>query len=535
MNDRTITIATGKLLGGGSAVNGLVWTRGAAKDYDAWEELGNKGWNWENMFKYFKKVETFHPPTEDQVHYGATYDKKSHGTNGRVPIGFPNYEFSQSANWNQSLASLDFTHRQDLLNGSLHGYSTTPNTLNPETATRADSYAAYIDPVIDQRSNLFVLANRTVSRVKFDESKSDQGLVATGVEWYPTGNNANKKTIKARREVILSSGSIGSPKLLEVSGVGATHILEAAGVKTLLNLPGVGSNLQDHVHAVTVTTTNIDGYTTNSVFTNDTLAAEQRKLYKSEKQGIWTTTPNNLGYPSPTQLFEDTLFKSAKHFAAQIRDSSDHYAEFYSSMNATNAKLLKKQYEIVASRYEADYMSPIEINFTPGYGGTANVDLSKKYQTVNHVLVAPLSRGFTHINSSDIEDPVVIDPHYYSHPLDVDIHVASTKLARKILAAPALAELSSGEVEPGSDITSDEDVKTWLTNNVRSDWHPIGTCAMLPESLGGVVDNRLKVYGTANLRVVDASIMPLQVSSHLMAPTYSIAEKAADLIAEDAQ
>lgn len=501
------------------------------KDYDAWEELGNPGWNGDNMFNYLKKVEKFHAPTPAQVEYGATYEKSAHGFSGRIDVSYPVFEFPQSANWNASLASLDFSQQQDLLNGSLHGYSTTPNILNPTTARRVDAYAGYIAPYVN-RKNLFVLVNHTVSRIQFDTKKSNQPLKAIGVEWYTTGNNTNKMSIKARREVIVSSGAIGSPKLLEVSGIGNKDILAAAGVETLIDLPGVGSNMQDHVHAVTVATTNITGYTTNSVFTNATLAEEQKQLYLNNKTGIWTTTPNNLGYPSPSQLFNGTSFESGKAFADRIRNSTDQWAQYYASTNATNVELLKKQYAIVASRYEEDYLSPIEINFTPGYGGTnSSVDLeNNKYQTVNHVLIAPLSRGYTHINSSDIEAPVVINPQYYTHPMDVEVHIASTKLARAIMGASGLASISTGEIEPGTSVTSDDDVRQWLTQNVRSDWHPVGTCAMLPQNLGGVVDSNLLVYGTANLRVVDASIMPLEISSHLMAPTYGVAEKAADII-----
>nr|BBP86354.1 FAD dependent glucose dehydrogenase [synthetic construct] len=531
MGNRSLTIATGKLLGGGSAVNGLVWTRGALKDFDAWEELGNPGWNGNNLFKYFKKVEKFTPPTPAQAAYGATYQKNIHGTSGLIDVSFTNFEFPQSANWNASLDTLDFNAVPDLLNGSLHGYSTTPNILDPESARRVDAYAGYIEP-FTSRTNLVVLANHTVSRVQFAPKTGKQPLRATGVEWYPTGDKSKKQVLKARYEVILSSGAIGSPKLLEVSGIGNKDIVTAAGVKSLIDLPGVGSNMQDHVHAVTVSTTNIPGYTTNSIFTNETLAEEQRQQYFANKTGIYTTTPNNLGYPSPSQLFNGTAFVSGKEFAARIRNTTDFWAQHYASNNASNAELLKRQYTIVASRYEENYLSPIEINLTPGYSGMATVDLvNNKYQTVNHVLIAPLSRGYTHIQSADIEDPANINPQYYSHPLDLDVHVASTKLARQIItASPGLGDINSGETEPGTNVTSDEDVRKWLADNVRSDWHPVGTCAMLPKKLGGVVDSSLKVYGTANLRVVDASIMPLEVSSHLMLPTYGVAEKAADII-----
>ncbi|KAI8347642.1 alcohol oxidase [Blakeslea trispora] len=533
MNNRSLTIATGRLLGGGSAINGLVWTRGGLKDYDAWEELGNPGWNGEEMFKYFKKVENFTLPTTEQAEYGATALKEVHGTKGPIDISFTNFEFPQSRYWNASLDSLDFNAVPDLLNGSLHGYSVTPNTLNPDTVRRTDAYTGYIAPY-SHRNNLFVLANHTVSRVEFEKQKSGS-LVATGVEWYPTGSKDKKQTLKARMEVILSAGAIGSPKLLEVSGVGNKDILSSVGVKALLDLPGVGSNLQDHVHGVVVSTTNITGYTTNSVFTNDDLAQEMKEEYVKNKTGIWTTTPNNLGYPSPSQLFKSTAVSSGKNFAEMIRDYSEKYAEYYATTNATNTDLIKKQYGIIADRYESDYLSPIEINLTPGYGGTGNADIkNNKYQTVNHVLIAPLSRGYTHINSSDIEEPVIINPQYYTHPLDLELHAASFKLAREIISAPAgLGQLNSGEAEPGMNVTSDEDIKAWLASNVRSDWHPVGTCAMLPEDLGGVVDASLKVYGTSNLRIVDASIIPLEVSSHLMQPTYGIAEKAADIIKAD--
>jgi choline dehydrogenase len=181
--------------------------------------------------------------------------------------------------------------------------------------------------------------------------------------------------------------------------------------------------------------------------------------------------PNNLGYPSPAQIFSDTSFKSCKAFADNIRNSIDQWAQYYNSTNTTNAELLKKQYSIVASRYEEDYLSPIEINFTSGYGGTNNnVDLQNhKHQTIHHILIAPLSHSYIHINSSDIEATSIVNPQYYTHPMGIDVHVASTKLARAIMDAPTLASISSGEVEPGTNITSDDDVKQWLTQHVHSD------------------------------------------------------------------
>ena len=339
------------------------------QDFDAWEELGNPGWNGKAIFNYFQKIENFNPPSSDQVQYGATYQPNVHGTDGPIHVSFPNFEFPQTANWNASLEANNFKQSQDLLNGTLHGYSITPNTLNPADARRSDAYLGYIKPN-EGRKNLAVLANRTVSRIIFDTPTKGSLLKAIGVEWYTTGNKNTKQIIQARREVIVSAGAIGSPKLLEVSGIGAKEIVTAAGVQSLIDLPGVGSNMQDHIHAVTVSTTNIEGYTTNSVFANKTLGDEQKAEFLKSKTGIWTTAPNNLAYPSPSQLFANTTFQSGKHFAALIRQSVDQWAEHYASQNTSNSALLKKQYDIVARSYEENYLSPIEVNFSPGYGGT---------------------------------------------------------------------------------------------------------------------------------------------------------------------
>ncbi|KAI8059416.1 alcohol oxidase [Gilbertella persicaria] len=530
MNNRQLTLGTGRLLGDGSAVNGLVWARGGLKDYGAWEELGNPRCNGKEMFKYFKKAENYTPPSLAQIEIGATALKSVHGVGGPINVSFSTYKYDQTRYWNASLKAVGLDSVPDILNGSLHGYSTVLSILNPKTARRADAYTDYIAPNVE-RKNLFVLANHTVSRVEFNAQKAG-GLLATSVEWYPIGDKTRKQIVKAHEEVVLSAGALGSPKLLELPGIGDKNILASAGVKSLLDLPSVRTNMQDHVHAVAVSTTNIAGYTSDSIFANTTLAKQMREEYDTKKTGIYAATLNNLGYPSPSLLFKDTAAVSGKAFAAKIRASMSQYAKYYVSTNSTNVQLIKKQYEIVASRYEENYMSPVEIKLTPGYSGTGKADTKNlKYQTVNHVLIAPLSRGHTHIGSSDVEDPVTINPQYYSYPLDVEVHVASLKLARKILDAPnGLGQWNTGETEPGKQVSSDEDMKKWLSNNVRSDWNPVGTCAMLPKELGGVVDSKLRIYGTANLRVVDTSIIPLEIPSHLMQPVYGVAEKAADII-----
>ncbi|KAI9476189.1 MAG: hypothetical protein EXX96DRAFT_540734 [Benjaminiella poitrasii] len=368
MDNGTLSIATAKMLGGGTAVDGLVWTRNALKDFDAWEELGNPGWNGEVIFNYFKKT----------------------------------------------IQRFDFN---------------------------AGCIASYVS-----RENLVVMANSTVARIEFAAQNGSEPLTATSIQYYPTsGDRSQIQTLIARREVTASAGAIGSPKFLEVSGIGSKDIVTAAGVQSLIDLPDVSSNI--------------------------------------------------------------------------IRNSTEQWAEYYSSTNSINPDLLRAQCNIVASRYEEDYLSPIEINYTPGYGGVGSVNKASH------------NRGYTHTNSSDIEDPSNINPQYYSNSMDIDVHVASTKLARKIINVPkGLGMLNAGETEPGNGVATDDQVRDWLLNNVRSDWHPVGTCAMLPKELGGVVDPNLKVYGTANLRVVDASIMPLEISSHSMQPTYDIAEKAADMI-----
>ncbi|CEG75541.1 hypothetical protein RMATCC62417_10566 [Rhizopus microsporus] len=532
MENRTMQIPAAQLMGGTSAFNGLVWARANLKDYDAWEELGNPGWNGAQLFEYFKRAERFNPPTEDQIRYGARYQPDLHGTNGRLHVSFTNYELPQSGKWNVSMDELGFEVSPDLMNGTIHGfYATVPNTLNPRTMRREDAYEGYIAP-FKGRDNLSIMANQTVSRVLLEKNNATGKLVAVGVEYVPSnGDQSHKTVIKARREVILSSGTFGSAKLLQLSGIGPKQVLERAGVDVLLDLPGVGSNLQDHVHGVAVSYTNITGYTTDSVSINQTLAEEQKKVYEENKTGLWTVSPNNLAYPSVQQLFKDTWLQSGRHMASLILNSTETWADYYAKIGASHPELLRRQYEIIASRYQQEHVAPIEINFSPGYGGMKeDIDLEHyKYQTVNHILYVPLSRGYFHIQSTDIQDNGVIDPQYYSHPLDLDIHLISARYGQRILTSRGLGDINQGNIEPKNG-KSDEELKKWLIHNVRSDWHPVGTCSMLPRQLNGVVDSELRVYGTSHLRVVDASIIPLHISTHIMQTVYGIAEKAADLI-----
>ncbi|KAJ7511283.1 alcohol oxidase [Mycena galericulata] len=528
LNGRTITVNAGKALGGSTVINSMIFPRAEKEQYDAWGQLNNDStWTWDSLLPFFKKSELFTPPNAFQTASGVRFLSSVHGFAGSVRVGFPNYFFEQSALWRRAAESLGFPASPDLADGDPHAVGIAPNSINAANNTRCSAACAYYTP-FKNRKNLVVITNATVSRILWAESSAHNGnIVASGVEFVV---NNQTQSLKVYKEVIVSAGTIGSPKVLELSGVGNATILKAAGVKLVLDLPTVGENFADHVHSWANSFTNIS-LTKDALLLNPAFAAEQEALWFKNRTGLYSAVPRSLGIAAPSDVFTPDQLNT---LIAQAEANLTHFATQFSNGNPALAKGIAAQHQIALALYRENKELPLEMNAEPGYSGPTSFSArpARNYTAINSVLYAPLSRGRTHIVSADPLVPPALDPAYWAHPFDVAAQVGGIQLARKMLVAPPLNSIYNGEFEPGADKDTDALVEEWLRGVVASDNHEVGSLSMMPQSLGGVVDTSLKVYGTANVRVADASIIPFPVSAHLSSTVYMIGERAADIIRE---
>ncbi|KAJ7246455.1 alcohol oxidase [Mycena rebaudengoi] len=480
LNGRVLTVNAGKALGGSTIINSMIFPRAEKEQYDAWGQLNNdSSWTWNNLLPFFKKSEltAFQGPLDSAESSGVRFLPSVHGFSGRVKVGFPNFYFTQSALWRKAAESLGFPASPDLSNGDPHAVGISPNSLDAANNTRCSAACAYYTP-FQNRPNLVVITNATVTRILWNKSKAGSKLEASGVEYLV---NNQTKTVNVSQEVILSAGTIGSPKVLELSGVGNATILKAAGVTPVLDLPTAL-------------------LTKDALLLNLTFAAEQRALWFNNRTGLYSAAPRSLSIAAPSDVFTRSQLTA---LISQAQSDLAHYAEQFSNGNPALAKGIAAQHRIALSLYQNNKELPLEMNLEPGYSGPTNFTArpARNYTTINSVLYAPLSRGRTHITSSNPLTPPAVDPAYWAHPIDVAAQVGGIKLARKMLVAPPLDSIYSGEFEPGAEKDTDDKIEDWLRNVVASDNHEVGSLSMMPQSLGGVVDTSLKVYGTANVRI----------------------------------
>jgi choline dehydrogenase-like flavoprotein len=499
---RKFNVNRGKVLGGSSALNLMTWDRGAKADYDAWEQLGNEGWNWENFIAAMEAVETFKPdPRYDGG--GVGYDGPIHTTINRI---IPPHQ----KGFIPALEGLGVPENKESLNGDPLGVMTQPSNVRASNYTRSYSptYLSIAGP------NLHVKTNTTVSKLSICEG--DHGLVANGVY-------IGDELIMATQEVILSAGSIQSPQLLELSGIGQEEVITAAGIEHILSLPGVGENLQDHLRIQTSYYLK-DQYTSfDDVRVNTTLAAEQLSLWRSNEVSLYDYTGSGYTYMTWDQALGSN---GSARMAALARESAD-------LTNPVDAKKL----EYLTTSLNAS-VPELEVIFSDGYTGVRGVPAVANHTTRFFSLIAvvqhPFSRGSIHINASSPDGKPVIDPNYLSKPYDLQAAKEAAKYNRRIAQTPELRKFWVAEYEPGLDVVqTDEQWLSYARNNTLSIYHPMGTCHMGSLKNGGVVDKDLKVHGVAGLRIVDASVIPIQPSAHIQTMVYGIAEIAAKKIAEE--
>jgi choline dehydrogenase-like flavoprotein len=503
----------GRVLGGSSALNFLVWDRSSRYEIDAWEQLGNPGWNWNNLYKAMKKSERFHAPSQENADLlGVKPVASDYGSSGPIQVAFPNYISQQVRRWIPALLELGIPKNDQPLAGENVGVSQQPSDINPTNYTRSYSAPAYLFPN-QARSNLDVLTNALASKVNFDTSCGE--LWAKSVTFT---NGGKSYTVNATKEVILSAGTVNTPQLLELSGIGSKDVLGKAGVKVLYENANVGENLQDHTYSATVYNLKPGFKTLDSLRSDSTFAAEQLAAYKANQTSIFTETVPSISYVSLARVV------GADRAKAMVNEVT----QYVQSSRAPYKATLKKQLDFL-NNYP-DKVGQMELIGIDGYfAGTGAPKPTETYFTILAANQHLFSRGNVHIQSSDPTKYPLIDPKYFSVPFDTELSTAGTAYTRKVGLSKTYSDMVVGEYWPGN-----VDLQNYTKTTSVTEYHPIGTASMLPRNQGGVVDANLRVYGTTNLRVVDASIMPLHVAAHIQATIYGVAEYAASIIKSQA-
>ncbi|CAL1710572.1 unnamed protein product [Somion occarium] len=524
-NDRKVLQSRGKGIGGSSAINFLASVRPAKEELDVLERLGNPGWNWESLLKYMKKSEHLQIPniTPDQaVAYAVVPDPNLHGTNGPIAKSFPPHVTEMHSAVLDSLEKNGVPRNAENSGGNPVGGLLFPTSVDSSTATRSHSGSAYFAPNA-QRPNFLVLTGAHAAKIILASGKA--GLLrATGVEFIKDGKSY---VANASKEIILSAGTFQSPQLLELSGIGDKDILNVHGIEPRIDLPGVGENLQDHSLAPAIIEVDKKVESLEVLFSPEGLAKHQ-ELYKQQK-GILAGIPSSLFAFFPAKAFAGTEDIQRWKSLSSISGSPP---EIFEKTKPSVKRGIEKQYELLRGWVD-DPAHPMALLLSlnghfpiPGL----TIDHSKRYMTSLLAYTHPFARGTVHIKSTSPLDAPAIQQNYLSNPVDLEVLTKILQFMDKVYATEPTKSLFVKRILPPKGVETDEALKEYVKSTLATVHHPVGTCAMLPREDGGVVDSNLLVYGTENLRVIDCSVIPLEISSNVQTLAYAVGEKGADIV-----
>ena len=534
--DKVYHIPRGKMLGGSSGINYMAYGRPCAADVDDWSNiLGIPGWSWADLLAYFKKsehLEIGQPNIENRDLNDCPIDQELHGVGGAIHTSMGTWQVPFEKALLRALDEVSGIPRpREPYNGSHLGFYrslfTTDRTGKP---TRSYAGNGYLAPNAG-RTNLRVLTSTIARRVILE--KDQNGVpVASGVELQHRGDSYSAF---AKREVILSAGSLQSPQILELSGIGDPKVLGEAGISCVLPNPEIGNNLQEHVMSA-VTYELADGVMSlDSISRDPELLKEHQILYAENHTGAMSGSVSLMGYISYSSQVSEPVLEDCI-----LSLSSSPLIDERSPPQ--NDVLQKKQQEAIAARMRGPDSADIQIVGTPANFDTAKgfsdstklmagapVDYNPCYSIVVSNMY-PISRGNVHIQSSGLLDAPLIDPGFLTHQADADILAAGLDFADRVFQSASLKDKVARRVRPPPelDLRNKDDAQEYVRDHVVSYHHALGTCAM-----GQVVDERLRVKGVHQLRVVDASVLPMQVSTAILSTVYALAEKGADMIKED--
>jgi choline dehydrogenase-like flavoprotein len=479
------------------------------------------------MMPYYAKSYSLKGPEGELAkHLGTEWAAKNNETSGPIQVSYPwQLEDDPMPNaWLDTFKALGYEMKEDPFSGAPVGAFASLHSVDPVKKERSDAATTYYGRTVD-RKNLTLLTGCLVEKILFDQASNE--LIATGIQYQQDGAT---KIAKARKEVILAAGSLQSPKMLELSGIGNSKLLNSHGIEVFIDNPNVGENLQDHLLCY------ISFEAKDSIKTLDDLIRRDPKVlddatkeYNTSRTGILSHS-TVIGYaylPVTEFLSAEGKMKLKRLLDTYIHDEDRPAAK---GNFGVARKILESENEASAAFiHTASQADVYDMPFGPAPG---------KFVTIGVMLSQPLSTGYVHITSPDPTVRPIIDPRYLSHPIDLEIFARHVQYINTIASSEPFcsAVLKEGGRRKGGEnaySTDLESVKEWVRRTGHSMWHPSSTCAMLPRDKGGVVDERLRVYGARGLRVVDASVMPIVTRANIQSSVYAVAERAADIIKID--
>ncbi|KAK0622569.1 GMC oxidoreductase-like protein [Immersiella caudata] len=535
MANRSASVQVGQGVGGSSVVNGMFFDRGSKFDYDAWDDVAGGGkdkWDWKALFPYFKKSVTFTPPDPATVQqYNYTWDLSAYGGSGPIYSSYPPFQWADRPVLAKAWEEMGIKHVKECAGGDKEGICWVPGSQHPVTHRRSHAGLGHYANIVPPRPNYDLLVKHQAIRVIYANPKGPKrGPPSVEIKSLDDGSIFN---VSAKAEVIISAGVFHTPTILQRSGIGPAAFLASAGIPVVLDLPGVGANLQDH----------------------------------SGPPVIWNyTTPYTGFFPLPSEMAANATFKTAATAAFDQTPATGPYT-FSSGNNAIYVSLpnitptfrsitqtirqmakngsasaylppdIRNDPTIIAG-YKAQLLAIASLLENPKSPSLETPWVSSQFPIGARVwsfILHPLSRGTVRLDlASHLAQPI-LDYRSGSNPVDLQIHLAQVRYLRKLFNTPTFQARGAVEVGPGAAVAgSDAALGDYVkANSFMSFLHPCCTAAMMDKGKGGVVGRDLKVHGAEGLRIVDMSVLPFLPAAHLSSTAYAVGEKAAEMIAKD--
>ncbi|OTB07319.1 putative GMC oxidoreductase [Hypoxylon sp. CI-4A] len=512
LRNRSTAVVAGNLVGGSSAINAMMTVRGTSEDYDRWGSFfsNSSTWSWDGLLPYLKKALNFVPPDPVVAQsVNIRYDTSYWGNSSGVYAGWPFFQWpglTTQIEAFQDIPGVEFPPDSGAGKAGVYWF---PTFMDPRKVQRSYARTGHYNEI--SRTKHDVVTKSHVTKILLEDG------IATGVVFrQKNGNSTTYTTVKANREVILSAGAIHSPQILQRSGIGPRKLLESADINATVDLPGVGQNFQDH--PMMFMSIVLGNYTTHpspyDMFQNQNFTDWAQEVWRANKTGPYSMGLGNAAAWLGMPVISPDRFESI----ASKLETQDHAAQLPPGTDPTVIAGYSAQMKNMAASIRSSNTAFYNHVLSGGGSSGSLIDLH------------PLSRGTVNINPTDPFAEPIVDYRALTNPVDLDVMVEMLRFTKRYFFETRLKEYAPRQVQLPDYVEEHEDLARFLEQNLTpSEFHPSGTCAMMPKELGGVVDESLKVYGVKHLRVVDASIMPTLPGANTCQSVYAIAEKVSNL------